>query len=563
MPYTLELYFTGLCTFVPDLEKKECTVLLVNASDPEREFAGRITARPNPHSPVLAVPLEYVVIKPDTYRTPIIVPDGTGKSIAIFDLDGDDLVLDVEREDPDFAAVATTRDIYHPESFLWTLDLEEYGEGSNGLRADALDLKIPLPCYLSTRFWCKNGSLSTHKPAVDQKGRLLPFQPRSVDHLVTVPGSKPQPIADYSVLHIENLDAPIVRFHSKTKGTIGLSTQGDRITATLTNQDTSPEVDQSKILDFLWYYKLLSYNSALDYKKALIPWAVPQHETKITPSTSSCPPTRIKMKKPAQTNKLADTSEQTTGLSALEIALLPAAERAERANEVDAAELVQAGSSSETFPDCVALIRDDSPEATAVVIHPRAVLTAGHVAEGAKSLSVRIGEDALDPGAETVLVEGNPILPKGYLKAHDCADLALLILDQAVSVTPRGIPLASIAVGVQGTIVGFGQDTVQGEPYGQKQRANLTVKAAPFTPLKSVTCTETSEFLAARLSGVASHGDSGAPFYELRAGNLELVGLAVRTVLDAASGKYESAILDLPKYRTWIEAEMKKKGLTL
>jgi hypothetical protein len=553
MPYTLELYFTGLCSFVPDEDAKECTVLLVNGSDPNTGFPD-LTKKPNPHSPVLVVPLEYVVIDPKKYWTPKLVPDGTGKTMALFELEGQDLILEIGST-PNFAVNASPPDMYHPDSFLWTLDLDAYAasSGSKGLKSDALDFSR-LPAYLTSRVRLKNGVLSTHKLAAGEQDRLLPFEPRSLDRTVEVPGSNA--IADYSVLRIPDLSVPLVKITSSSKGTIALTSKNGRLTGTLTNQDLSAQVDDSKILDYLWYYKLLSFDSTPDYLKVLIPWADPKDGTTITPSTSSCPPTRVKNS--IMIGSITTSSRSSSALSALDFGMLPAADRAIRANDVDDGEVV-ASSAPETFPDCVALIRDGIPEATAVVVHSRAVLTAGHVVSFAKTLAIRVGEDAFAAGAPTVQVT-ETIRPEGFLQEHDCADLALLILDSAstVALTPRQISSTSTSKGDEGTIVGFGKDITQGEPYGKKQRATMTVEEQPYSrPQMDVNCTETHEFRASRASGLASHGDSGAPFY---GPDGELVGLAVRTI---GSAKLEAVLLDLPKYRSWIATELANRGITL
>ena len=174
-----------------------------------------------------------------------------------------------------------------------------------------------------------------------------------------------------------------------------------------------------------------------------------------------------------------------------------------------------------------------------VLIAPRVVLTAAHCVENSPSrgtLEVLFGSDANAPSA-VIVVQSTQVFD-GYDPMTGDGDLALLLLADAASVTPIGLPTGSVddlASAASLRAVGFGVTAFAANDSGIKREGTLSlgaIRAASFdaTPSPSMTCT----------------ADSGGPVFATIGNSEELVGITSRgdagCIANAVNARVDIAI---------------------
>ncbi len=209
------------------------------------------------------------------------------------------------------------------------------------------------------------------------------------------------------------------------------------------------------------------------------------------------------------------------------------------------------------WPDVVALFAGDTFLCTGTLIAPRWVLTAGHCDWGLTRAV--LGSTDLDTPTETIGITAVTAHPDYW----DTFDLALVKLEQAATVTPRGVALGCVldgwlVDGARADIVGFGAtdawatdgNTLLHEARVRVEDADCTTIAAGCRPAIS----PGGELIAGGGGVDSCSGDSGGPIYLDTLDGAFLVGVTSRSTDGATVTCGEGGIYTRPDgARAWIE----------
>jgi secreted trypsin-like serine protease len=175
-------------------------------------------------------------------------------------------------------------------------------------------------------------------------------------------------------------------------------------------------------------------------------------------------------------------------------------------------ERIIGGIPTSDYPDCVAVGTDDGWCCTGTLVAPNVVVTAGHCVKGGCASRIFVGDDVETPDEGTVVAIKDAVSHPEYRPPGSAThDLAVLILEDDVDVTPRAIASAKVlgrATSVR--LAGYGNtDVFSSGGYGQRRMVDV--------PLASVDARygadPTSEFVAGApfLDRDSCNGDSGGP----------------------------------------------------
>jgi secreted trypsin-like serine protease len=165
------------------------------------------------------------------------------------------------------------------------------------------------------------------------------------------------------------------------------------------------------------------------------------------------------------------------------------------------------------FPDCVAVGSDLGWCCSGTLVAPNVVVTAGHCVRGGCGSRVFLGPDVNDPAngeiLEVVWAEAHP----DYNPPDPTSDLAVLILSDDASSTPRVIAhdgMLESAGSVR--VAGFGNTNKLGtRGYGKRRMVDVPIA----TPDPQYGADPNTEFVAGApfLDRDSCNGDSGGPAY--------------------------------------------------
>jgi|CXWL01.1.fsa_nt_gi hypothetical protein len=543
MAYTLELYFTGLCAFVPDEAKKECTVLLVRADDPQifdPEFLPE--DQPNKHRPLLIIP--SVFLAEDNARDPdFLVPDGDGHTVACFFVEKEDLQLEVTEP-----ADLTVETGPLNDSFEHVVPLMEVfsASGATNLKASALDKGNFTDVV--TRCGFKNGTLKTHRLA-ERNGAILEFDFRPFSSANTPSLLSRRKISDFCLLELQSLVTRAQILSNAGKPPIQIFTESNEtIRAYLTNYDQTIACPGREVLDFLWYYRIADFGRrpTPTHSARVVPVDSGLNSPAYTPQSCTCPPCVVK---PPATGIIAASLDDHSETSLVQVAAatqlgISLRDLERLTSQVDRGGLLDVLSffpyifrgipADGRFPECVGIRRGaGSTERSGVLLDSSHVLTAKHHLEMNR----------------TYRVEGTTAMVKGK---HPYADLAILKLTDPSTISPP--PRGSVALDDTVTVVGMG-DTSTMPSSGQKTFGTMVVRQldigtkAPHQPTKSK-----HEMRAEPAIQSACPYDSGGPVFVQRDGieSRELVAIILGPFRPSVLCTGDAILVRLEPFEQWI-----------
>jgi endonuclease G len=249
------------------------------------------------------------------------------------------------------------------------------------------------------------------------------------------------------------------------------------------------------------------------------------------------------------------------GLPNREDRVARALEYADRVARIVGGEPVQAGA----FPDCALVGSATRFFCSGTLIHPRAVLSAGHCAPGRPTrVRLRCETDVSTGTEEEIPVTKVRVHPQ-YNTLGPWHDFSLLILAAPAKTKPA--PRASTAELAKATsvqLVGFGYDDPDSPlGFGTKRQVNVAIAALKRKATDKLSAQANRlgfdadlEFVAGRkqLGKDTCNGDSGGPAY-IRIGNTwKLAGTTSRATEDATHNCGDGGIYGrVDKHREWID----------
>jgi Trypsin len=581
MPYTLELYFTGMCLFVPDEEGSTCTVVLVAAGDPDTAFSDLAQGdRPSKHRPYLTFPIENRAVA--TTEPAELVPDSLGSTLLRYNLEGADLQLSagegqlsLEAPVDGFPALSFPNAM-NEAAFEWVVGIDSATGPERCKIKDSVLANVMPTDLVTTRLTINSGRLGTSRVSVDNSGFPLMFR-FSEPNTVPSPAAEARALADFVVLRVENLDSEVL-FKFRTGNSfraiaLKATKNGEIIRASLTNFDIDPTAvdcnNTEPVRDFLWYRQLLDDPTAFR-----IPWPEVVTSIEHTPSCSCCPPCRTcpPSTRSASSEELQTlaVSTHTAGLDELRSLWKDNGGTDELFDSVASSdfllhrfELLLLGgalvSKDRPYPECVA-IGDSQYWGSGIVVHPRAVLTASHGVGRKQPKDLRVGVQSSPLGVFTTYEVASVEYPDGYPREHHCSDLALLILkDSNLPNLPPPIPFPGVTQLGRATVVGYGENPVNKLNFGLKHEGEIDIiNVAYQRPIGTFSCPN-FEMLGKKVKANPCIGDSGGPLYFEPTGypSRELVGIVSRPTNPRARCAGETVFTRVDGYMTWIDRVLK------
>lgn len=307
MPYTLRLYFSGLCFFdfvggtLPD--PGSARVLLVNAVDKTLRYPGVAADDVCEHRPRLVARLRNV--SDDSTRLPTEVrPGPDGEDLAIYDIRGAVMRLESSKAsgDRDLSVcrmdVSDLPDVPADKAqeawFDWTAAVRKLHGAILGVHPEADQPGTRVTSILNL----DDGELRTMEVG-RQNGQMLKFEYRRYDK-TGGPVYSEHAMTDRVLLEIHNLTKGVtLKFDDDGTATAVKLWAPDEsiLKVSITNLcgETKPKTIQ-ELTDFLWFYNLFAWenNDPPPAAALIIPVVVSRYGGKeygiMTPSTGSCPP---------------------------------------------------------------------------------------------------------------------------------------------------------------------------------------------------------------------------------------------------------------------------------
>ncbi|MDX1999427.1 MAG: S1 family peptidase [Thermoanaerobaculia bacterium] len=553
MAYSLELYFTGLCAFVPDEANKQCDLLLVRADDPENiQPPFEEANKPNPHRPMLVLPSSG--LHEDNEREPdFLVPDGNGSTMACFYLENEDLQLEVKGRAPDFRLQTGP----HNDSFDHVIPLLDVFAASGVTALKPSVLTAGNFNDVVTRCHFEHGTLKTHRFAQRDGFPLeFDFHPYSVSTTTSDPTRRK--IADFCVLEIEGLTTVAELQSTPGKLPIKIFTPNSQpVKGFLTNYDQTLKCPGKMVLDFLWYYRLADFGAvaAASHENRVIPGDSGEYAAVFSPEACACPPCVIKPKGTAAPAVAATTAASFAvpvpppvqivgaklGLTSRQV------RRLEDHLGTDALGLLAervmlllgGAPANGSYPECVGIRRGKAAIfCSGVLLDERHVLTARH------SLSPK----------ETYIINDDTQTRKATIKdRHPVADLAILKLSQPLLITPPTRGAVNVADLV--TLVGWG-NTSAPPSSGNKTFGTMTVTTLDIGTTAPHSGLSLGEMQAAPTPQSAAPVDSGGPVFVQPNGinSRVLVAIIRGPATPGAIKEADSILVRLEPFEGWIQS---------
>lgn len=205
--------------------------------------------------------------------------------------------------------------------------------------------------------------------------------------------------------------------------------------------------------------------------------------------------------------------------------------------------------------DCAAVGSDAEFFCSGVLVGRNVIATAKHCVDDGPLERVFFGQDVASLTSGSVVeVNGEPVL-------HDDLDLALLVLEQEVTLLRRPLAQPGAATDARSLrVAGFGNSNAAGTTgYGKRRRGSVFSEPCRPGAAAAHGCLPGFELVTppqmAGVFGEPCTGDSGGPSYLLGAGGWEVTGIMSRSTAAAGMGCGLGAVyvrLDRADVQEWI-----------
>jgi hypothetical protein len=208
------------------------------------------------------------------------------------------------------------------------------------------------------------------------------------------------------------------------------------------------------------------------------------------------------------------------------------------------------------FQDCVAVGSPTGFCCSGTLIGPNIVVTAAHCVDGGCTGRVYIGNTSSNPGAGKVVSVRESLIHPDYNRFTSKNDIAVLILDESVDVTPRRIATSDEidqAYFVQ--LAGFGLTEFGTSGLKMKVQCVIaTTGCCETEPQDKFGCHEGLEFVAGGNALDSCNGDSGGPAYVRVGDEWRLAGATSRATRNFTRPCGDGGIYTrVDRYVDWIQ----------
>jgi secreted trypsin-like serine protease len=213
------------------------------------------------------------------------------------------------------------------------------------------------------------------------------------------------------------------------------------------------------------------------------------------------------------------------------------------------------GTTTSSFPDCVAVGSATAWCCTGTLVAPNVVITAGHCGAGQCANRVFVGEDVASLQAGTVINVKDALTHPNYQPPNPTHDLTVLILSNDAAVPPRPI----VTNGVLDTastvrLVGYGNtDVFSSGGYGRRRTVDVPLASAD----PRFGADPATEFVAGApfLDRDSCNGDSGGPAYVQLRQKWYLAGATSRATTSTVRPCGDGGIYTrVGEFETWVKS---------